>query len=474
MRRLSLLVSFGMLSTALALGAEARENPAQKKPAAPKIALKNWVMSRMRIGKKIEVKFNLENQDGTALVDVRGRLTFFEPLGSKLREGPWTRVGRVEPGRTLPVTLVVGNVPDFGGWEMELACRAPDAVTLAYFGSSPYDPPQPKSDELLQGAAQAVILGYEVTERGRYGPTLTVRLKNAGAREARDVKICIEFVDKKGKPISDETVPLDKGGALGPGEERVFRARLQRMPRQYSGYRVRARNATLSLEESLSGGEFTKDATVQVAHVRLERLEPEKPDGVRPLRVSAEVKNGTTEALVRCVVTFVFTEKPGGGKVVLRRPAPVEGELAAGAVKPVSFTLDRPPEFGGLTCEIESEAGGDEISFPPVTRAVAEGRVDVSRVAASYDGKIAVFTTTVASRAKVECTDVVVRFTLTRARGGSQVPVARGEGRLARIAPGASEKLTVRIKAPEGFEKYTFQVSYEDPSRAQPIEPGAE
>jgi len=479
MRGASLLFSLGLLATfsvPLALEASAAE-PAAAKPGKPGIALKKWVMSRMRIGKKIEVQFNLENGRKAALRDLRGRLVFYEPLGGKLREGNWTRLGRAEPGRPLPVTLVVGNVPDFGSWEMDLSFRAPDATErFTYFGTSPWDPPQLKTDELLEGSAQAMILGYELDDLKGRRPTLTVRVRNAGAREAREVKICVEFVDKKGKTVSSETVGLDKGGTLEAGETRVFKTPLRKVPGSYGGYRVKALNADVSIEEALSGGEFTSAATVQVAHVKLERLDAPKPKAPRPLRVSAEVKNGTAAPVADCEVVFVFTEKLGGGGAVLRRPEKLAGELAPGAVKPVSFTLERPPAFGGLTYEIEyAEAGGaDAMTFPPLTRKVAAGGVGVSSVRAKYDGKVAVFDATVTSRAAVECTEVVVRFTLTKAKGGKQVPVARGSGRLRTIAAGASRQVMVRVEAPDGFEKYSFQVNYTDPSKLRPIGPVAE
>jgi len=430
-----------------------------------KIQLSDWSYSRARktvtaINHVVGV-FNVKNLTKDDIKDVSVTLCYTTSTGEKAVEPVTKKVGDMKAGESRKVELMEDMVPAFEAYEVTVTYAGNGKE--AWYSSSDMGQPQQKSSALDKGVANLIILGREggVDRAGQFNGS--VRVKNQGTVEAKNVKCVINFTDDKKKNLGDFTCVLGTGKLAG-GAEQNIPVHIPNCPRTYSGYLLKV----VCDDTPAEAADFTGVADVEFARFAFKR-EPKSPD----LKVTARVRNGLSDAACNIVLKLSFTN---GKKPVKTFAFTYSDTLLPGEDEPVAFTIPAMPVYDGfeqaLTYEKHGGAAPDAAKNTAVDKEAAPTQtssdvprfkqlpdVEVIFTGASTDpDKTVVLVGAMRNGKDVPVKNVVITAAFSMPTGGS----VHGDKTLSDvIQPGEQRNFILKAPNAAGFKDYTFRFTSE-------------
>jgi len=444
------------LIAAFVLPCLAGETPEEE---AYKAEVSGWSYTRSRktvtSSNRVTVYFTLKNVSKTALNDVAVTVTFNTGTGEKAATPVTKKIGALKPGESQKVDEVSDFVPAFSAYT--IVVQYGSGTKEEWFANSDTGQPQPKNKAPLQGAASVVVLGREVNHdrSGRFAGT--VRVKNEGTAEAKNLKITITFYDQKKQKIHEWSGKLGAGTLAGNAEQNIpFLCPTS--PRVYGGYEIKVGCDDVPPEQALAGGDFTNAEDVELGKVVFKRSDPKSKD----LEVSAALRNGlkTAAEQVKVTLTFLGPKKKELKKHVFEMP----GQLQPGEIKPIEFSVPGVPAW---------EAYEPAVSYKAIAAAEpkpASGKIAAAKFQNTKDVEI-VFTDVVTNDDKsvslagamrngrdAAVKDVVISVEFTKADGSVQTTAEKTITDVVR--PGEERNFVVKAPKAAGFANYSFKFKY--------------
>lgn len=366
-------LAFGFLLTGLAWSAEqppavkpAEVKPAEVKlpaeppPAIPapvenRVFLDGWTYSRERKtltgSNRVTARLALKNVSAEALEDVRVELTLFSGLGEKVAGPLNQKLGAVKPKESKQIQVSGEFIPIFGAYQVLVSYR--DGKER-WHSNSDLGNPEPKVEQLLENTSRVVVLGEESSPDRANRLSGSVRVKNEGKLEAKNLTLKVTFFGApaasgpkkpgpvRGGKLGEWSAPL-AGVKLAGGEEKNIPFTVPTpMPRGTGSYEVRVLSEEAPLEQQLSGGEFQNLKDLEAAHWRFKRSGPKGEN----LEIACDIRNGLSQPVEGAKLTLaLYASDKGQRKLVKSHAQEVPGPLAPGAVVPLSFSLLLVPAY---------------------------------------------------------------------------------------------------------------------------------
>jgi len=423
-----------------------------------KIEVSGWSYSRERktltSSNRVTMNFSLKNTTKTTLNDVSATVMFTTGTGEKAAKPVARKIGALRPGEAQKFTASGDFVPAFSAYDIVVQYGGGKEE---WFSSSDTGQPQPKSKTPQEGVASLVILGREVTpdRAGRFAGT--VRVKNEGAAEARNLKLTITFFDTRKQKIHEWLGKLGSD-ALAGGAEANIQFACPSAPRNFAAYELKAGCDELPSEQALSGGEFSNVADVEVARFVFSRAGDKGQD----LKVSAQVRNGLITAAreIKLTLTFYGPKKKELKKHLLEIP----GQMEAGEVKTLEFTIAAVPPYEAFepalnykTADAQpAETKGIQM---PKFRNLKEVEV-VLTAAVNNDDKSLSLVGALRNGTRTPVKDVIIAVEFTKADGAV---LATAEKTISDVVqPGEERNFVVKAPGAAGAANYSFRFKYSE------------
>ena len=426
-----------------------------------KAQISGWSYGRERKtitgANRVTASFKIKNVGESTLENLNVTLTYKTGLGENVANALVQNVGSIKAGETRSVTVVGEFIPVFSSYELLVEFNGSKEK---WFSNSDVGQPQPQNGEPLKGTANVVVLGRETTsdKAGRFSGT--VRVKNEGTVDAKNLKISITFFDTKKQKIGEWSDKLGTGMLAGGTEENIpFVA--AKAPRIYGGYELKVGCDDTAPETALFGGDFTNASEVEFAKFVFKRGEEKSKD----LIVGAQVRNGLPNPVDQVQLTLMFQDAKK--KELKRFTYIVPGQLQPGDTKLVEFTIPQLPKY---------DAFEQAISYgnPGIATAVKApaAKLDSSKFQNLKDIEV-IFTDsetgedkTVAlagavrngKDAPVKDVDILVTFTK---KDGSTLTTAE-KTMTDVVRPGEERNFVLKATGAAGYGNYTFGFKYKD------------
>ena len=308
-------------------------------PAPYYVNVSGWSYGRERktlnSSNRVTANFTMKNVSKDTLKAVVVTLTYMSGLGEKAT-GPMKQiVGVLKPDESRKIAIVGDFIPVFGSYEILVEY---DGKRELWFASSDIGQPEAKNSVPIHGIANVVVLGKEagVDMMGRF--TGSVRVKNEGTVEARNVKISTLFYDAKKKKIAECSGRLGTGLLAGGAEENIAFS-LPNAPRIHGSYELKVSCDEASPEAALAGGEFTSITDVEFARFTFNHSDP----NASGFNVTAQVRNGFSIPVEQVKLSLIFC---GPKKKELKCFVhEVPESLKAGEIRTVEFTIPEIPPY---------------------------------------------------------------------------------------------------------------------------------
>jgi hypothetical protein len=458
----ALLLSFGFAPDAGRLLAAEEE-------AEPEITLSDWNLKRFRFGrgdkipKKVIAEIKVTNTGQKPMTNVVSQLHYYDSFGEKVKATSLRKVAAIAAkGGWQIFKHVDGFVPAFEAYELHLKYKIGDKdYSPVYRSPDPLSLPKLWSDKPIPGISQVVVVGRDVTQRGRNRKlALYLKVKNLGAKNSKGTKVTVEFFDAAGKIIKSWQNALGNGVIAG-GKTVEFNMPITIQLKGYKGYRVKVSSERSPGEGSLPAGEFSDAQEIELAHFKFNRT---KKKG--ELYIQMKVRNGLKTPVKNPNFVINLTGKKGKVKDV---PFEVPGTLAPGAQLKFAVSVPDCPSFDGYGYSVSYSKG--PTAPPPTTKAkVAPGRVGVDSVTVSKgpDGELR-FEARVLSRAPFAVTGVRVIITLLGGSEGKEV--GKCAGGLDKLKAGGRATVKAELLKPPAYSKYTYRIKYNEPKPAKSEQP---
>ncbi|MBI3832348.1 MAG: hypothetical protein HY291_22685 [Planctomycetes bacterium] len=384
--------------------------PAADKPAAgdSKIFLDAWSYSRERKtvtgSNRVTARVMLKNISEANLDGVTVAISFHSGLGEKVG-GPLTQsLGTVKPKESKQIQVAGEFIPVFGSYQ----------VLVTYSGgkeewscNSDLGNPEPKVNGTPDTVANLILLGEEVGPDKFNRLSGQLRIKNAGKMEAKNCKVTVTYYAAAAQPakggkgggatnaskIGEWSGPLGDGKFPGACERNIPLTVPQPMPKGAVHYEIKIACDDTPLEAQLSGGDFQNVKDLETGHVEFKRSGAKQEN----LDVTLQVRNGleTPAAGIKLTFTFFAMEK-GEKKVIKTHVQEVPGEVPAGGVTPVNFSIPGMPKYDSYEQAIEYGKGAGAAAQPaigakePVFKKQNTVEVLLKSFSAADDGNVAV------------------------------------------------------------------------------------
>jgi hypothetical protein len=431
-------------------------------PDAYKLHVTGWSYGRERktitSSNRVTANFNLKNVSQSDIKDVLLTLSYFTPMGEKVNEKPITAtVDAIKAGESRAIKMVGDFIPIFAAYGIEVKYAGSSQPEL-WRCSSDIGQPEPQNGETIKGVASVVILGKEggLDRSGKFAGK--VRVKNEGSVEAKNLKITVTYFDAKKNKAGEWTGTLGKG-MLGAGVEQAIDFVAANAPRSLGGYELKVGCDDTSVEGSLAAIEFTKDENVEFAKFHFKRADPKSKD----VQVTAQVRNGFSMAVdnVKFTLVLLGVKKKELKRFTYEHP----GELKAGEIKSVDFTMPVLPNFDTFETSVDYK----RIDNKPAVAAAPVAPAPAAKFDKTNDVEV-IFTDVVTNEDKsvsivgalrngkaTPVKDVCV--TVTFAMSGGDPIIA--ERTLTDVIQHEQERKFV-IKSPNtaGFQMYSFKFKY--------------
>jgi hypothetical protein len=452
----SVLITWALVLISIASGmAQAADDDTYK------VHVYSWSYGRERktitSSNRVTANFMIKNVTQANLADVSLTLTYSSGTGEKVANPIVKKVGALKAGESQKIAMVGDFIPVFGAYEIVVE-YAPSKKE-EWYASSDISQPNPKNGEPVSGTASLIVLGKEVTpdRTGRFAGT--IRVKNEGTVEAKNLKINVVFFDAKKQKMGEVTEKLGNGGLPGGAEENIPFA-IAKAPRNYGGYEMKAICDDTSAEVGLSGGEFSNSQDVEFAKFLFKRADPKSPD----LKVSAQVRNGLKEPVEQVKLTLVFMNAKK--KELKRHTFDVPGQLKPGETKPLEFTVSGLPSYEAFEQavafkKVGSDPGPSKPSVTKIDSAKFQNTKEVEVIftdSVTNDDKSVTLVGSMRNGKSHPVKDVAITAEFLKADGGHQ---ATGEKVLTDVVqPGEERNFTLKAAGASGFGSYSFKLKF--------------
>ena len=336
-----------------------------------KVQLSEWSYGRIRktvtSSNRVVGNLTVKNSSDVALKNVALVVLYTVASGEKAADPVKKTIGDLKAGETRKIEVVGDFVPAFEAYEMTVTYDG--GGKESWFSSSDVGQPQPKNTELIKGIANLVILGRDggIDKTGKFNGS--VRVRNEGSVEAKNVKFVLTFFDAKKQKIGEVSDKLGAGKIAGGAEVNTpFSA--NNCPRTSTSYVIKV----VCDDTPPEAADFTGIEDVEFAKFAFKR-EPKSPD----VNVSAQVRNGFTCPVEHATLTLSFTN--AAKKEVKSFSYEVPGRLEAGETKPVDFKVPGLPAY---------EAYDQKISYAKLDGAAAPAAAPAAQAAPASSGKLEV------------------------------------------------------------------------------------
>lgn len=426
-----------------------------------KIHVYGWSYGRERktitSSNRVTANFTIKNVSAVNLNDVAITLTYNAGLGDKIdKQPPQKKIGSLKAGESQKVQIVGDFIPAFGGYDIVVEYNGKKKEE--WNSTQDIGQPSPKNGEPLHGIANVVVAGKEVVpDRNAFRGT--VRVKNEGTVEAKNMKVVITFFDAKKQKISDWSGKLGNG-ALAGGAEESIPFNCPKFPRNYGGYEINVACDDTSAEAALSGGEFTTAEDVEFAKFSFKRPDPKSTD----LKISAQVRNGFKVAVDQVKLTVIFMNAKK--KEIKRCTHEVSGQLKPGEIKPLEFTVTTLPNYDAFEQAVgyNKITGAPASDKPAVTKIAAGAFQNIKDVEVIFTGsetnddKSVSLAGAMRNGRSSPVKDVAIQVTFTKADGST---LTTAEKTLTDVSKPSEERNFV-MKAPNaaGFSSYSFKFKF--------------
>jgi len=426
-----------------------------------KIHVYGWSYGRERktvtSSNRVTANFMIKNVSTENLNDVTITLTYNAGIGDKIdKQPPQKKVGPLKAGEAQKVQIVGDFIPVFGGYDIVVEYNG--TKKEEWNSTQDIGQPNPKNGEPLHGVANVVVVGKElVPDRAAFRGT--VRVRNDGTVEAHNLKFVITWFDAKKQKIGDFSGKLGTGSLAG-GTEDTIPFTCAKFPRNYAGYEINALCDDTSAEAALSGGDFTTAEEVEFAKIAFKRPDPKSTE----LKVNGQVRNGFKIPVDQVKLTVIFMNAKK--KEIKRYTHEVKGQLKAGEIQPVEFTVKDLPNYDAFEQavnynKVTGEPGANKPASTKITAGAFQNTKDVEVIftaSDTNDDKSVSLAGAMRNGKSAPVKDVAIQVTFTKADGSTLITAEKTLTDVSK--PGEERNFVMKAPNAAGFASYTYKFKF--------------
>lgn len=427
-------------------------------PEGFKIQISGWSYDRARKtvtgSNRVNAFFTIKNVSDASVDDINLTLNFATGLGEKAARPLTQKAGTLKVGESKKITITSEFIPIFSAYT--IVVEHAGGKKEEWYANSDIGQPLPKVAEPLKGVASVAVLGKEAgaDRSGRFSGT--VRVKNEGTVEAKNLKVFVTFFDAKKGKIGEWSGPLGSGKLKGGAEENIpFTA--GSAPRTFNSYEIRVSCDDTPPDQALAGGDFTNAEDVEFAKFAFNRSKV----NMLEVKVSAQVRNGFAVPVEHAKLTMKFF---GMKKREIRSfTYEVPGQLAAGEIKPLEFTVTELPSYESYEQKIDYVKVAGTPAAPTETR-VKPGKfqkiADVEVIfteSMTNDDKSVSLLGAARNGKETPVKDIIVTVTFTMPKGD---PISVDKVLTDMTQAGEERNFVVKAASAAGFASYSYKFKY--------------
>jgi hypothetical protein len=431
--------------------------PASDDANSYKVQLSEWSYGRIRktvtSSNRVVGNLTVKNSSDSPLKNVTLVVLYTVASGEKAAEPVKKVIGDFKAGESRKVEVVGDFVPAFEAYEMTVTYDG--GGKELWFSSSDVGQPQPKNTELIKGIANLVILGRDggIDKASKFNGS--VRVKNEGTVEAKNVKFVLTFFDAKKQKIAEVSDKLGTGKIAG-GAELTIPFSANNCPRTSASYVIKV----VCDDTPAEAADFTGVEDVEFAKFAFKR-EPKSPD----VTVSAQVRNGFSGPVEHATLLLSFTN--AAKKEVKNFSYEVPGKLEGGETKSIEFKVPALPAYEGYDQKIsyvKLDGGAAPAASPAPESASSKMEApkfknieDIEVIftsASTNDDKSVLLIGALRNGRPTAVKDVVITVTFTMPKGE---PLDGQKTLSDVIQPGEQRNFVLKTASAAGYKEYSYK-----------------
>jgi hypothetical protein len=452
---------------------------ADELPEGFKIQVSGWSYDRARKtvtgSNRVNAYFTIKNVSDAKVDELNLTLNYATGLGEKAARPLTQKAGTLKAGESKKITITSEFIPIFSAYTIVVEYSG--GKKEEWYANSDIGQPLPKITEPLKGVASVAVLGKEAgsDRAGRFSGT--VRVKNEGTVEAKNLKVIVTFFDAKKGKISEWSGTLGRGKLAGGAEENIpFTA--GSAPKAYNSYEIRVSCDDTPPDQALAGGDFSNAEDVEFGKFAFNRSKV----SMLEVKVTAQVRNGFGVPVehVKLAMKFLGMKK----REIRSFTYEVPGQLKPGEIKPVEFTITELPTYESYEQKIDYvKVAGAPAAAPALTDTrVKPGKfqkiADVEVIfteSLTNDDKSVSLLGAVRNGKETPVKDIIVTVTFTMPKGD---PISIDKVLTDITQAGEERNFVVRAASVAGFASYDYKFKCSgvtaDGTVVKPAEPRVE